>query len=101
MINFLIHFEFLGSCTCKDLLSSSGSGNCLARSGRFDDNVFCYVEQPTTCDDALHDNDLPGEMMSAQACTKRKFALRSTKNNVRTIQVKLYKFTFLWSKHCY
>ena len=83
----MIHFQYLGSCTCKDLLSSSGNGNCLARSVKFNDSVICYVEQPTTCDDALHDNELPGELMSAQACTKRKFAFRRTKNNVSTIQV--------------
>ena len=77
-INFLIYFEFLGSCSCKDLLSSSGGGNCLASSQGFNDSVFCYVEQPTTCDDALHDHDLLGEMISAQACMTRKFVLHPT-----------------------
>ena len=66
-------------------MSSRGNGNCLARSVKFNDSVICYVEQPTTCDDALHDNDLPGELVSAQACMTSKFVLHPTKNNLSTI----------------
>ena len=55
------------SCTCKNLLSPAGGGNCLkvdTTTGKWS----CYVNQPTSCSDALTSIALPGEMYSSEPC---------------------------------
>ena len=83
----LVYFQFLANCTCKDLLTEKGSGNCLKESQYLNNKVFCYVNQPTSCKDALDSSEIPGEKYSAQACPTRKFALHPTKNNSTTTLV--------------
>ena len=80
----LVYFQFLANCICKDLLTNKGSGNCLKESQYLNNKVFCYVNQPTSCKDALDSSELPGEKYQAQACPTRKFALHPIKNNSTT-----------------
>lgn len=71
---FHIYFIIVkGSCSCKDLVSKDGRGNCkgakVAKEGKV--RVICYVNQPSYCSD-LEDSDiLPGEKHSAAACLSK------------------------------
>ena len=75
-----MHFQFLANCTCKDLVNENGGGKCTKESWRSHNKVYCYVNQPTSCNDALDSINLPGEKYSAQACKIRKFTFHPTKH---------------------
>ena len=69
--NFDLYFFIVqGSCSCKDLVSNDGRGNCkgtkVARQGKV--RVICYVNQPSYCSDLEDSVKLPGEQHSAEAC---------------------------------
>ena len=75
-----IYFQFLSDCTCIDLIDPFGFGNC----GLYG---VCYVNQPTSCSDALDSLDLPGEKISSEPCKGRKLHLILTKLNVSSVEV--------------
>ena len=58
-----------GKCTCKELISPFGSGNCLQTSIRLNNKPYCYVDLPSSCPDLLDSSDIPGEKYSADACS--------------------------------
>ena len=79
-----IYFQFLSDCTCKDLINPSGYGNCASTGFS---SKFCYVNQPTSCSDALDSLDLPGEKFSSEPCKGRKSHFILTKLNVSSVEV--------------
>ena len=79
-----IYFQFLSDCTCKDLMNPFGYGNCASTGFS---SEFCYVNQPTSCSDALDSLDLPGEKISSEPCKGRKSHLILTKLNVSSVEV--------------
>ena len=64
-------------CACKDLLLSGGAGNCTTTSKVLGGKVWCYVSQPSGCEDARNSTIIAGEKYSAFACL-----LRGNNNNV-------------------
>ena len=58
-------------CTCKDLLLSGGAGNCTTTSKFLGGKVWCYVSQPSGCEDARNSTIIAGEKYSAFACLLR------------------------------
>ena len=79
-----IYFQFLSDCTCKDLINPFGYGNCASTGFS---SKFCYVNQPTSCSDALDSLDLPGEKFSSEPCKGRKSHFILTKLNVSSVEV--------------
>ena len=61
-----------------------GYGNCASTGFS---SEFCYVNQPTSCSDALDSLDLPGEKFSSEPCKGRKSHFILTKLNVSSIEV--------------
>ena len=59
-----------GSCSCKNLVSDDGRGNCkgtkIAKQGKI--QTICYVNQPSYCGDLEDSIKIPGEQHSAEAC---------------------------------
>lgn len=59
-----------GSCSCKNLVSEDGRGNCkgtkIAKQGKI--RAICYVNQPSYCGDLEESIKIPGEQHSAEAC---------------------------------
>ena len=59
-----------GSCSCKNLVSQDGRGNCkgtkIAKQGKI--RAICYVNQPSYCGDLEDSIKIPGEQHSAEAC---------------------------------
>jgi len=51
-------------CVCKNLLNEQGDGDC-------DGVEWCFVLQPSSCNDLQESNDLPGEKLSYEACSVR------------------------------
>ena len=64
-------------CACKDLLLSGGAGNCTTTSKVLGGKVWCYVSQPSGCEDARNSTIIAGEKYSAFACL-----LRGNNNNI-------------------
>ena len=64
-------------CACKDLLLSGGAGNCTTTSKVLGGKVWCYVSQPSGCEDARNSTIMAGEKYSAFACL-----LRGNDNNI-------------------
>ena len=58
-------------CACKDLLLSGGAGNCTTTSKVLGGKVWCYVSQPSGCQDARNSTIIAGEKFSAFACLLR------------------------------
>ena len=58
-------------CLCKDLLLSGGAGNCTTTSKVLGGKVWCYVSQPSGCEDARNSTIIAGEKYSAFACLLR------------------------------
>ena len=48
-------------CVCKDLTNSLGGGNCIV-------GKYCYVTQPSTCNDLMDSRDIKGQKYSFEAC---------------------------------
>ena len=65
----------LPDCSCKDLISRQGIGNCLqpAAGGPYKGKNICYVKQPTACTD-VQISSLKGEDYSALACVLKGFS---------------------------
>lgn len=59
-----------GSCSCKNLVSQDGRGNCkgtkIAKQGKI--RAICYVNQPSYCGDLEDSIKIPGEQHSSEAC---------------------------------
>ena len=60
----------LVSCTCKDLISANGYGNCAKLAPTYGNKAICYVNQPSNCGDLKNSGSNPGEKTSAEACTQ-------------------------------
>ena len=74
MFNFTLaktNLFILAQCSCKDLLSPDGEGNCIKHAdfGALNNQLFCYVNKPSSCADLLSSSSIPGEIISAEACT--------------------------------
>ena len=60
------------SCTCKDLVVEDKYGNCKSASDKvpkFHGNTYCYVVQPSSCNDLFDATKGAPEKSSAQACS--------------------------------
>ena len=68
-LNFI--FNLLESCTCKDLISKWGYGNCQGTLDSSRGNVaVCYVNQPSSCGDLVDSSTNTGEKSSAEPCSQ-------------------------------
>jgi len=57
-----------GDCSCNDYLSQHGYGRCQKDHG---DGPICYVNQPSTCTDAVNSTSENGKQYSWEACNAR------------------------------
>ena len=64
------------SCTCQDLVVEDKYGNCKSASDKvpkFHGNTYCYVEQPSSCNDLVDAKKDDTKKKSAQACSSGNF----------------------------
>ena len=64
-----MHFFYEKGCDCSNFVTKKGYGNCKKIGPKkLAYKPYCYVVQPSSCDDLHNSTAYPGKQFSANAC---------------------------------